>query len=239
MSWFIRSENLMSIGFRIYTQIRRPPLSLADAFLPYSTSNIADNMGRMFCMDAAIKPLREDSKLVGIAFTVKTRPGDNLLVHKALDMALPGDVIVVDAQGDMTNSILGEIMVRYALKKGLRGFVIDGAVRDWAGIKQLDLPVFAKGASPRGPYKDGPGEINVPISCGGVAVYPGDIIVGDADGVVVIPAKEAEEVLRRTSELAAREQAIFQQVEEGTWDRRWVDEILQQKGCEILETVWS
>lgn len=229
----------MPIGLRIYAQIKRPPLSLADAFLPYATPNIADNMGRMFCMEAGIKPVREDSKLVGIAFTVKTRPGDNLLVHKALDMALPGDVIVVDAQGDMTNSILGEIMVRYAMKKGLRGFVVDGAIRDWAGIKQLDLPVFARGATPRGPYKDGPGEINVPVSCGGVVVYPGDIIVADADGVVVIPARDAEEVLRKTKEIAEREQLILKQVEEGTWDRRWIDETLEKKGCEIIEQIWS
>ncbi|HBT47727.1 MAG TPA: methyltransferase [Peptococcaceae bacterium] len=229
----------MAAGFRIYTRVKRPPLSLADAFLPYSTCNIADNMGRMFCMDAGIKPVREDAKLAGIAFTVKTRPGDNLLVHKALDMAEPGDVIIVDARGDMTNAILGEIMARYALKRGLRGLVVDGAVRDWAGIKRLDLPVFARGASPRGPYKDGPGEINVPVSCGGVTVFPGDVIVGDADGVVVIPAGEAEEILRKTREVALREQAIFRQVEEGTWDRGWIDEILRQKGCEILETLWS
>ncbi|HOK19263.1 MAG TPA: RraA family protein [Thermosynergistes sp.] len=226
---------MSNVGFRIYTKIKRPPLEIVDAFSPYATPNIADNMGRAFCMDAGIKPVREDSKLVGVAFTVRSRVKDNLMVHKAIDMAQPGDVIVVDAQGDMSNSILGEIIVRYAARRGLRGFVVDGTIRDWLGIKELGLPVFSRGAVPSGPFKDGPGEINVPISCGGVVVNPGDIIVGDADGVVVIPPCDAELVLKKTREIAQKEQLIFKQVEDLAWDRSWVDATLKEKGCEIVE----
>jgi len=225
---------MSNAGFRIIMEYDRSYLALAEKFYPHCTPNIADNMGRMFCMDAAIKPVRSDLKLVGIALTVKTRPGDNLLVHKAIDVAQPGDVIVVDAQGDMTNSIIGEIMVRYAQSRQINGFIIDGSIRDWDGIKNLNMPVYSKGATPRGPYKDGPGEINVPISCGGVVINPGDIIVGDSDGVVVIPPKDAERVLKDTESIALREAEIFKQIEAGTHDRTWVDKLLQEKGCQII-----
>jgi regulator of RNase E activity RraA len=134
----------------------------------------------------------------------------------------------------MNNAILGEIMVRLAMKRKLAGFVIDGCIRDSGAIKELDFPVFARGANPKGPYKDGPGEINVPISCGGVVIRPGDILVGDADGVVVIPPEEAENILENTKKIVEKEKLIFEQIEDGTIDRSWIDKTLRERGCEII-----
>lgn len=225
---------MANVGFRIFTKITRPPKDLIEAFRGLATPNIADNMSRFFCVDADIRPMSK-GHILGTAFTVRARPGDNLLFHKALDLAQPGDVIVVDGQGEMSNSLCGEIMVRYAIKKNLAGFLIDGAIRDLGPISEMDFPVYARGAQPKGPYKDGPGEINVPVAIGGVVINPGDILVGDQDGVVVICPEDAAEILAKTKATQAKEAGIFQAIENGAWDRAWVDKTLQEKGCEIIE----
>jgi RraA family protein len=225
---------MSNVGFRIYTKVERPSKELVEAFKGLPTPNIADNMSRFFCVDAAIKPMNS-KHLLGTALTVRSSTADNLMFHKALDMAEPGDVIVVDVQGDMINSVAGEIMMRYAMKRGIVGFLIDGAVRDSGALKNLDFAVYARGANPKGPYKDGPGEINVPVSCGGVVVNPGDIIVGDEDGVVVITPKDAPEVLEKARATFAKEASIFEAIEGDTLDRSWVDKVLQEKGCEIID----
>ena len=228
---------MSNVGLRIISRKQNPEMvKLSKEFAPYPTPNIADNMNRLPCVDAGIKLMNTANlKLAGVAFTVKTRPGDNLLIHKALDMAGPGDVIVVDAQGDMTNSLLGELICFYAMKRGINGMVIDGAIRDADTISELNFPMFARGVTPKGPYKDGPGEINVPISCGGQIVNPGDIIVGDYDGVVVISPKDAVELLEKTKATMAKEQDIVKQIEEGKWDRTWIDATLKAKGAEFIE----
>jgi len=225
---------MSNTGFRIYTRINRPAPQLVEKFRGLPVANIADNMNRLFCVDAAIRPMN-GCALLGTAFTVKSRPGDNLMFHKALDMAKPGDVIVVDLRGETVNSAVGEIMMRYARKKGIAGFLIDGAVRDTGALADMDFSVYAKGITPMGPYKDGPGEINVQVCCGGVCVNPGDIIVGDADGVVVIPQEDAESVLEKAQATFAKEAGIFKAIEDGTWDRSWVDKALKDKGCEIID----
>jgi regulator of RNase E activity RraA len=132
--------------------------------------------------------------LSGPAFTVKTRPGDNLMVHKALDIASPGDVVVVDAGGDLTNSIIVEIMVRYAINRGLAGIVINGSIRDSDALRRLNFPVYAAGVTHRGPLKSGPGEIGRAIAIDGMVIEPGDLIIGDGDGLLCIPFDEVEEV---------------------------------------------
>ena len=142
-------------------------------------------------------------------------------------------MIVVDAGGDTTNAIVGEIMLQLSRKKGVTGFVIDGAIRDSKAFIEENFPVYAKGVTHRGPYKDGPGEINVPISVGGMLVHPGDIIVGDEDGLAVIPADYADEVLEKVKIQEKNEKAIFESIANGTVDRSWVDETLKQKGCEL------
>lgn len=219
-------------GFRIMTGIKKPPKSLVSAFEGIPVANISDNMSRLASMSAVIKPFGRP-RLLGIALTVKAPVGDNLMFHKAIDIAEEGDVIVVDGQGDMNHSLCGEIMMRFAKKKGIAGFVIDGCIRDVEGLRELDFPVYARGVTPKGPYKNGPGEINVPVVCGGQAVLPGDILVGDWDGIVVIRAEDAEYVLGKAKDHNAMEQRTFQAIEAGTVDRTWVEKTLREKGCEF------
>jgi len=228
---------MSNIGFRIVINIKRSPQEIIEKFKKCSTSSIADGMNRFFCVAPEIKMINQKSglKMVGSALTVRTRPIDNLMVHKALDIAQPGDVIIIDAGGNMNSAVFGEIMVKMADKKGVAGYIIDGCVRDSSTIKKMDFPVFARGVTPKGPYKDGPGEINLPISCGGVVVNPGDIIVGDEDGVVVIPPSEAENLLEKALAKEKREEKIMEDIKKGNpRDRSWIDKALKEKGCEFI-----
>lgn len=224
---------MSNLGFRILQRSQRPSSTLLHQFHDVVTPYISDNLNRMHAICSGLRPYHQaGSKLVGAALTVKTRPGDNLMVHKAIDLAEPGDVIVVDAGGDTTNSIVGEIMLRLAQKKQIAGFIIDGAIRDTAAFANDTFPVYARAITHRGPYKDGPGEINVPVSVGGMIVEPGDIIVGDEDGLAIVPLREAEGLLKLIREQQVREQQILQSIENGTVNRDWVDLTLKQKGCE-------
>lgn len=225
---------MSNAGFRIYTKVNRPSKEIIEAFKGLPVANIADEMNRFFCVDARIKPLNK-APLLGPAFTVKARTADNLLFHKALDLAQPGDIIVVDVQGDIVNSVTGEIMMREAMKRGVAGIVIDGAVRDSDALREMDMAIYAAGITPKGPYKDGPGEINVPICCGGIVVNPGDILVGDADGIVVINPQDAPVIAEKAKAKQAKEQAIFKAIEEGTRDKSWMDKELKARGCEIID----
>jgi len=221
-----------NIGFRILPMSNRPDKEIIKQFKSVVTPHISDNLNRIHAISAGLRPYHREGKLVGTALTVKTRPGDNLMVHKAIDLAEPGDVIVVDAGGDLTNAIIGEIMMRIAEKKGISGFVIDGSIRDVAAFAANTFPVYARGVTHRGPYKDGPGEINVPVSVGGMLVHPGDIIVGDEDGLAVVPRELSHQILQLAREHAAKEEVIFRTIKDGTVDRSWVDQTLRQKGCD-------
>ncbi len=228
----------MNIGFRIFTDFIRPNPKTVYQFKQFCTANIADNMNRCFCLDSSIKKINSKPlKMVGTAFTIKTKVVDNLMVHKALDLAKPGDILVIDAEGDTQHAIIGEIMVREAIACKLAGFLINGAIRDSAELRELDFPVFAKGVTPRGPFKDGPGEINVPISCGGVVINPGDIIVGDNDGVVIVPSQYAQEISEKTRIKADKEQKTIEDIiQKGSArDKSWVDKVLTERGCEIVK----
>ncbi|MFD0681340.1 MULTISPECIES: RraA family protein [unclassified Paenibacillus] len=221
------------IGFRIQPRRQLPDLQLLEQFQDVVTPHISDNINRLFASCSQLRPYHAGGKLIGVALTVKTRPGDNLLTHKAIDMALPGEVIVVDAGGDLTNSIIGEIMTRLAEKQGVTGFVIDGAIRDSGAIGQRNFPVYARGVTHRGPYKDGPGEINVPVSIGGMTVNPGDIIIGDEDGLVAVPVEIADALLEKVRQTQKIEDDIISTLEAGgSINRDWVDEMLKQKGCQ-------
>lgn len=227
---------MSNIGFRIVENVDRINPKIINGYKGIAASNIADVMGRFRAMDHSIKSVNKPGiHVVGSAFTVRTHPSDNLMVHKALDLAQPGDIIVIDACGDMGNAILGELMCLYAKVKGLGGFIVDGPVRDLYAIAEMGFPVFARGGTPRGPYKEGPGEINTVISCGNVPIAPGDVIVGDDDGIVVIPKAEAAEVLKSAKAVQDKEAAIIQAIYDGKWDRAWVDDTLKSKGCEIIE----
>ena len=185
----------MPIGFAIHPRPAADASALA-LLRGIPTPILSDNMARMFAGGAALRPYHRGGAMIGPALTVRTRPGDNLMVHKAIDLAQPGDVIVVDAGGDLTNAIIGEIMTTLAQKRGVAGFVIDGAVRDVDAIAASDFPVYARGVTHRGPYKDGPGEINVPVAIDGMVIAPGDLVIGDEDGLLCIPYDEVETVYR-------------------------------------------
>jgi regulator of RNase E activity RraA len=209
-----------------------PPGPDRDTLLAYrdlAVANISDAMSRTVGT-SALRPLHRSRRILGRAFTVQTRPGDNLMVHKAIDMAEPGDVIVVDAGGDTHNAIIGEIMAGWAARRGLAGFVIDGAVRDSDTLAAGDLAIFARGIAHRGPYKDGPGAINVPITVDGMVVLPGDLLVGDADGLLAIRPDQAPAIAERVRAIAANEAAILRDIAAGTLDRRWVDATLKARG---------
>ncbi|KAB2784215.1 RraA family protein [Brucella anthropi] len=218
------------LGFRVADDFRRPANDLVEKFRVIPTAIISDNMNRVFAGGSGLRPFHGDNVMCGSALTVRTRPGDNLMVHKALDIAKPGDIIVVDASGDMTNAIIGEIMLRYAMSRSLGGFVIDGAIRDTSAILSAGFPVFASGVTHRGPYKDGPGEIGVPVSVGGMVVSSGDIVIGDTDGLIAVPQSHAEEVLALAIAQQDREAAILQSISDRTIDRSWIDQTLKSKG---------
>lgn len=224
----------MGIGFKINYNIDRPAPELVHQFRGLPVANIADEMSRMSCIDAEIRPFNK-SLLAGTAFTVKAPDADNLMFHKALDLAQPGDVIVVTSIGSPNRSLCGEIMMYYAKSKGITGFVIDGLIRDVESASAFDdFAVYARGVTPLGPYKEGPGEINVPIAVGHQVIFPGDIIVGDADGLVVVRPDEAQTVLALAQKHQNAEEATMAQIAAGKgMVHSWVDEILIQKKCEM------
>ena len=223
----------MTAGFRILPAPPRPARELVAALAEMVTAHLSDNMSRLQGAAAAIRPMHGGGRLAGPALTVRVPAGDNLMVHKAIDIAAPGDVIVVDAAGMLEQAIIGDIMTSLAAKRGVAGFVIDGAIRDAAELASRPFPVYARGVTHRGPYKNGPGEINVPIVMGGVPVNPGDIIVGDADGLVAIPQELAERVLASAKSILEKETASMKQIVAGTVDRGWVDKALKEKGYKI------
>jgi regulator of RNase E activity RraA len=202
---------------------------LLTRFHGLASSTVADAMGRFGFMDSDIQP-RTGLPLCGVAVTVNCRPGDNLMVHKALQQAEAGDVVVVSTGRNLTNAVFGELMCRMAAARRLGGIVVDGAIRDVEGITQLEFPAFSRSISPGACDKDGPGEINVPISCGGAVVMPGDVIIGDADGVVVVPRASAEDVLEAVAAILERERERIAEIQAGRLVRGDVDDLLRKKG---------
>ena len=223
----------MSASMRILDIPKRPDPRLVAELGKMVTPHLSDSMERLYAGGHPLRPVHKEGKLAGPAFTVKTAAGDNLLVHRALDTARPGDVIVVDAGGWLDNAIIGELMMSRAKQRGVAGIVIWGAIRDSAEIGAGTYPVFAAGVTHRGPYKNGPGEINVPIVIGGMPVNPGDIIIGDADGLVAVPQESAERILASAKSILEKETASMKQILAGTVDRSWVDKALKEKGYKL------
>ena len=166
-----------------------------DGFRNAAVAVVSDNMNRMHGT-RALKPYHHGGRLIGTAVTVKTRPGDNMTLHKSFELLRPGDVLVVDGAGDLNQALVGEIMMSRAMAIGVAGFVIDGAIRDVAAFTKSNFPCFARGATHRGPYKSGPGEINVPVAIDGMVVIPGHVVLGDEDGVVTFDPAVAAELLK-------------------------------------------
>lgn len=206
---------------------RRVPTETVEKFRAIPTAVISDCMSRMNAGGARLRPMHAGGTvLAGPAYTVRTRPGDNLFAHKAIDSALPGDVIVVEAGGDLTNAIMGEMMLTHSETRGLAGVIIDGAIRDFGHVGKHDFPVFAAGVTHRGPYQSGPGELNVPVALDGMVIEPGDLIIGDDDGLVCIPYDLVDQVYEEAAKRLAGENAQRDRVRNGTVDRKWIDDKL-------------
>lgn len=228
-------------GFAVNERRTSPDPALVAAFRGIPTTIVSDCLGR--CVGAVgLEPFHGDGSLTlcGIALTVRVRPGDNLMVHKALLLAQPGDVIVVDGSGDLSHALVGGLMRLAALARGVSGFVLDGSIRDVAEWAEGELPVFARGHSHRGPTKDGPGEINVPIACAGLAVSPGDLVLGDPDGVVAVSPSRLPRLLdeahaRQTKEEEQRRHHLASRTEPALLGRdlERVDSMLRERGCPL------
>jgi regulator of RNase E activity RraA len=194
------------------------------------TSVIGDVMGGRLVGTTALRPINRSAvSTCGNAFTVRVRAGDNLLIHKALDMLEAGDVLVVDGEGDTTRALVGEIMMTSARVRGAVAFVMDGAIRDADAFEEHQFPCWARGISLRGPYKDGPGSINVSVTIGGMVVHPGDVIVGDGDGIIAVPAAVAVQVAALAHAKVTHEKETIAAILSGTYSSAWVDATLQQK----------
>jgi RraA family protein len=225
------AEMTPGAGFRIRTSIDRPPPHIVAMFRDFETPDISDILNRMYTMAPEIRNLVNDRPLVGTALTVKVFPGDNLMVHKALDVAKPGDVVVVDTSGSQRNAVLGDLIANKAKHRGIAGFIIDGLVRDLPGIVETGLPIYARGVTPFGPLHRGPGELNYAVSCGGIVVNPGDIMVADQSGIAVVRREVAEETLMRLRAHRARMQQYVADVKAGRFNNDWVDRQLDADHC--------
>jgi regulator of RNase E activity RraA len=202
----------------------------------FQAAILCDVAGRRGTMDARIRALSPAMTVCGPAYTVEVRPGDNLMFHVALAVAKAGDVIVVDGKADSTCALFGDLMVTQGAAAKLGGFVVDAASRDTAELAQGDFPIFAAGTNPCGPTKGLPGRLSIPVSVGGVVVNPGDLVVGDIDGVVVIPRAEVDAVLEAAEKKVAAEAQRIKEIEEGILISPWLDDALRQAGLPTLES---
>ena len=232
----------MSVGKRIYLKRNMPDPELVEAFKQIPASNTADVMGRSCAMNPRIRLVSSPKAqmMAGPAYTVKCRAGDNLTLHAALNFCNEGDVLVVSNEEDDTRALMGEVMMAYLyLTKKVAGIILDGPIRDIDEIGKWDFPVYCTGTTPGGPYKEGPGEINVPISCGGISVNPGDIILADPDGVICIPRKDAASILVEARKFQEADEKKLIAARNGTANRAWVEKSLNEKGFEIIDGVYE
>lgn len=230
---------MSNIGLRIFNKVERADKALMERFRGIPSSNINDMMNRLYNTNSDIKCITSCGPMLGSVVTVKAPLGDNAMFHRALDIAQPGDVIVVDGGGCVERSLAGELMMTYAALKGIAGWVVDGALRDLDGLSKAPFPIYCKAITPQGPYKNGPGEINVPVVCGGVAVLPGDIAVGDEDGVVFIRKEDAPLVIEEAEAKLAKEQAQLDRyhktgLEGVKHEQTWM-EAINKMGTQIID----
>ena len=231
----------MSVGKRIYLRREMPDPEIMAQFKTIPASNTADVMNRSCAMNPRIHLVSspKEQMMVGPAYTVKGRAGDNLTLHAALNLCGEGDVLVVSNEEDNTRALMGEVMMAYLrYTKKIAGIILDGPIRDIDEIGKWDFPVYCTGTTPGGPYKEGPGEINVPISCGGISVNPGDIILADPDGIIVIPRQDAATILEAAKKFQAADEKKLAAAKDGTAKRSWVEKALAEKGYEIIDDVY-
>lgn len=224
-------------GFRIRQKFDRLSAATMQELSQFEVPDISDLLNRLYAISPAIRCLSGRYRLCGPACTVKVFPGDNLMVHKALDIAQPGDIIVVDGSGSLTNALIGDIICTKARHRGIQGFVIDGLIRDLPGIEELGFPVFARGTTAIGPLHRGPGEINFPIACGGTVINPGDVIVADEAGMVAVPRDivgTAADILTSQKETSRN---YLDAVRRGEFSNDWVDNLLAQHECPVVDAM--
>lgn len=214
------------LGLRINTDFERIDAALVARAREIPVAVVGDVANRLQAFAAGYVQYGRRKRFAGPALTVRVRPGDNLFLHKAIDLAQPGDVLVVDAGGAYNTAILGAMMSHYAKTRGIEALVVDGAIRDVEELAALDIAVVARGATPNGPFKTGPGEIGYPIAVGGVSIAAGDLLIGDHDGALVIPRSQADAILPLAEAKFRAEQVWEKEIAAGTWDRAWVDEAL-------------
>jgi len=221
-------------GYRIRRDFERPPAALIQALSGFDTPAISDQMNRLYTMIPAIRAMTGVDRVVGPACPVKVYPGDNLMIHKSLDIAQPGDVVVVDTSASSLTAVLGDLVCTKARHRGIAGFVVDGLIRDLPAIRALgDFPVFARGVTPIGPLHRGPGEIGHPASVGGIVVRAGDVVIGDPNGVVVAPRDVLKELVERLESRSALEADYTAGVARGEFSNEWVDAILREGGVAV------
>ena len=217
-------------GFRILSGWHRPAPALLKAFGDAGSAQVADCMSRLGAMDSGIRPVWPSPRVLGGALTVWCHSADNLMLHKAFTLAQPGDVVVVNTQGNISNAVFGELMATSVGKIGIAALIVDGVVRDADALQALRLPVYARGLSPNACNKDGAGEVGGAIACGGVAVHSGDIIIADRDGITVVPQQDAGSVAEAAVKHVARERARLAEIEQGVLVKPEIDETLRRLG---------
>ena len=227
----------MPVGKRVYLKRNMPDKEIMEEFAKLPASNVADCMERSCAMNPRIKLIsKPEGGVCGPAFTVKCRAGDNLALHAALTYCQEGDVLIVSNEEDTTRALTGEVMMSYLFyTKKAAAIVIDGPIRDIDSLSEWKYPIYCTGSTPGGPYKEGPGEVNVPVSCGGISVNPGDIILLDRDGVIVIPPRDAEVVLEKSKKFHESDESKSKAAKEGKANRDWVLKALEEKGFDIID----
>ncbi len=220
--------------YRVVLNHTRPEAALIEALRGWPTGSICDALGRVGAMDYSIKPLNPGWQFVGPAVTVRARPADNLIVYKALEVARPGDVLVIATDGATSCSVLGDLVCAIARARGIAALVTDGVVRDLSGIRQVGVPVFCRGVNPNSPWKDGPGDVNLPVSCGGVVVHPGDVVVGDDDGVVVVPQADLPAVVATLPAIRAKEAQIARDIAAGRLIPAAIAEAMATRNWQVM-----
>jgi RraA family protein len=219
------------LGFRYIREIDRPDQNWSTKLLEYASCNISDGLNKLYSMDCGIRQMFPSRKFAGPAVTVKVRSGDNFMLHKALELVRPGDVLVVETQGCNAYAVCGDLMVSCMDKLGVVGIVVDGTVRDIATLREIGMPVFARGTVCGAGDKDGPGEVNFPIACGGIVVNPGDLILADEDGVVVVPKYDIEEAIEGADKKLATEKKRREEIAGGKYVKSGLDEFMRTKGA--------
>jgi regulator of RNase E activity RraA len=198
-----------------------------------STTLMSDVLDRLNGINGLTR-FDKGGRMVGTALTVKTRPGDNLALYRALSLAAPGQILVVDGGGATDNALVGGLLLDYALQRKVRGFVIDGAIRDLSEFEaRTDFGCFARGVIHKGPYKDGPGRINVPVAIGGQVIAPGDVVVGDEDGLLSFSSDLIEMVVEKSKEREAVEGRIRDEILSGAVEQSWITAMMETVGGRV------